>query len=211
MMQRLLYEFMENIPVFENLILSALFGAGIFIVFYVTNRKLTVSNSFAYTLILLPLISCMIALIVSYDFVFIVGMLGALSIIRFRHSMKESKNLVFIFWAVTAGIACGLSFRGRVFLWFIIVAITVLIIHYISKIKRTVTLTVKMKSDTGEVEEVLNELSIPFKVKLKSIDETSVILYELYYKKGMDKSMSKSLCDKIMLSEGVLSARFIEM
>ena len=209
--QTISYIIADNALIIENLLISALCGIGIFFVFYVTYRKVSVSRSFTYTLIMLPPISCMIAIGISNDLVLAAGMLGALSIIRFRHSVKETKNLVFVFWAVTAGITCGLSIRRIVLIWCFIVALLALAIHFLFERRRFGTVAVRTSGGTEEIESIFDEFSIAYDVKHKSMNETSDILYECKYKKGNDKIIVKNVCERIMRLEGVYSVRFIEM
>ena len=209
------YDFFGNywaeFTVVINLALATLCGIGIFGVFYLTNKKLSVNRSFSYALILLPPISAMVAVIVSRNIVLAAGMLGALSIIRFRHSTKEAKNLVFIFWSCTAGIASGLSLRMITAIWFIVIAVLTLLIHFFSRRKRYGTISVKTSGSTESIESVFNEHSVIYDLKYKNTNETSDILYELRYKKGIEKIIDATICNKIMQAEGVSSVRFIEM
>jgi hypothetical protein len=202
---------LENPEFIDNVVLSILCGVGIFAVYYVTNKKISVSNSFVYTLILLPPVSSMIATIAVNDLILVAGMLGALSIIRFRHSMKESKNLVFVFWAVTAGIACGLSFRVITALWCIIIATAMLLIHFLYGLKRLASLTIKTNGNIEEIENIIKGLSVSYETKYKNVGETSEILYELKHKVKTGKSFEKNICEKIMSVDGVFSVKFLEM
>ena len=211
MMTGILQTIADYSQTLENVFLSSLCGIGIYLVFYVTYKKVSVSRSFAYTLVLLPHVSCMIAIIVNNDIVLAAGMLGSLSIIRFRHSMKESKNLVFVFWAVTAGIICGLSFRRIALLWCCIMAVLTLAIYFLANQKRFGTLAVRTSSGTEEIEKIFNEFSVAYAIKYKNVDETYDILYEFRHKKSIDNGSIQTICERIMLIEGVSSVRFIEM
>ena len=204
--------FWDEFSVIANLILASMCGLGIFIVFYITHRKISVNRNFVYTLVLLPPVSAMVSIIVSNDIILAAGMLGALSIIRFRHSMKESKNLVFVFWAVTAGISSGLSFRMLTAIWFGLVAFLTLTIHFISVgRKHHGTIAVKINGDTGDIEGVFKEHSVRYDLKYKNINEASDVLYELKYRKKMKKLIDSTICREIMQIDGVTSVRFLEM
>ena len=199
--------FIEQFDVIYNLLFAIMCGVGIFTIFYITHRKISVSRSFAFTLILLPPVAAMVSVIVTNDIVLAVGMLGALSIIRFRHSMKESKNLVFVFWAVTSGIACGLSFRKLTVIWCAMIAVILLAIHFFSGFKRIGTLSVKTSGSAEDIEGVFDELSLKYSLKYRNTNETSDLLYEFRHKKGIEKH----ICGKIIKLEGVSAVRFIEM
>jgi len=216
-----------QIIIFQNLVLALLCGAGILAVFYITYRSVSVSRSFSFTLLILPPVACMVAQVITNDIVLAVGMVGALSIIRFRHSMKEAKNLVFIFWAVTAGIACGLSLRWIVTVSCAIIAVFVLVVHFFTERKSYGTLSVKacgtaaaavgegdargIEKILEEVENIFKDLSLKYEIKYKSINETSDILYELRHKKRIDNVVDEVVCEKIMLVDGVSAVKFIKM
>jgi len=202
--------FGTDLLMLENMLLSCLFGAAIFAVFYVTHRRLSVSKSFAFTLIMLPPISCLVALIIKHDLFLSVGMLGALSIIRYRHSMKESKNLLYVFWAVTMGLACALIQRRIAMVSFIIIMIVALAIHFVVERKNTAMLAVRTSGSAEDVENILRESTIRYEVKHTSLSDVSEILYEIKPGKGKKELFDKRLCEEIMLLKGVSSVKFIK-
>jgi len=194
----------------ENLILAAICGVGIFIVFYFTYGKISVNRSFAFTLLMLPPVACLTAVIISNDIFLAVGMLGALSIIRYRHSMKEAKNLVFIFWAMTAGLAFGLTQRRIAVISSIVIAVLIFTVHIVVTRRRSGMLAVRTSGSTGEIEKILEEFSIAYDIKHKSLNEASDVLYELRHKKGIKAVLDNTVCEQIMLLEGVSSVKYIE-
>ena len=102
--------FLENITavtVLDMVLTIALaFGIGIFI-FYVykkTYQGVMYSSSFGVTLIALTMITSQVILAVTSNVVLSLGMVGALSIVRFRTAIKEPLDIAFLFWAIAAGI-----------------------------------------------------------------------------------------------------------
>lgn len=85
-------------------VLSFLLGLFIYYVYQRTFRGVMLSTSFGLTLIGLCMISSMLILAVSSNIVLSLGMVGALSIVRFRTAIKEPLDIVFLFWAISAGI-----------------------------------------------------------------------------------------------------------
>jgi len=206
----MLEQYVPDSLMLENMIVSSLLGVGIFAIFYITYRNVSVSGSFAFTLIMLPPISCLVMLIIKNDLFFSVGMLGALSIIRYRYSMKDAKNLLYVFWAVTMGLACGLLHRRTALVSFIIIAAVALLIHFVFERKNTAMLAVKTSGSAEDVEKILRELAITYDVKHTSLSDVSDILYEIKPGKGKKELFDKSLCEKIILLEGVSSVKFIK-
>ena len=108
--------FLENvnaIPVFDMVLTMVLaFAVGLFIFFVYKKCYAGVmySASFGVTLIGLTMVTALVILAVTSNIVLSLGMVGALSIVRFRTAIKEPSDIVFLFWAIAAGIvlAAGL-------------------------------------------------------------------------------------------------------
>lgn len=102
--------FLENITsvtILDMLIAMALsFGIGIYIfmVYRKTFKGVMYSSGFGVSLIALTMISTFVILAVTSNVVLSLGMVGALSIVRFRTAIKEPLDIVYLFWAIAAGI-----------------------------------------------------------------------------------------------------------
>ena len=79
----------------------------IFLVYRMITRKTFYSKNFNISLAALSLITAIVILTVQSNIVLSLGMVGALSIVRFRTAIKDPMDLVFLFWAISVGIACG--------------------------------------------------------------------------------------------------------
>ena len=86
------------------LVLSFLLGLFIFYVYKKTYAGVMFSSSFGVTLIALTMISTLVILAVTSNVVLSLGMVGALSIVRFRTAIKEPLDIAFLFWSIGAGI-----------------------------------------------------------------------------------------------------------
>ena len=89
--------------------LAAAFFIGLFI-FYVyqkTNSGVLYSRSFNVSLVAILLVTTLVICGVTSNVVLSLGMVGALSIVRFRTAVKDPMDLVFLFWAIAEGILCG--------------------------------------------------------------------------------------------------------
>lgn len=102
--------FLENISAVEplDMILTIVlaFGIGllIFFVYKKTYQGVMYSSSFGVTLIALTMITSLVILAVTSNVVLSLGMVGALSIVRFRTAIKEPLDIAFLFWSIAAGI-----------------------------------------------------------------------------------------------------------
>ena len=94
------------------LALALSFGVGLFIflVYKKTYQGVMYSSSFGVTLIALTMITTLVILAVTSNVVLSLGMVGALSIVRFRTAIKEPLDLAFLFWSIAAGIVLAAGF-----------------------------------------------------------------------------------------------------
>ena len=107
--------------------LAAALALGI-LIFLVYRRFYTgviYSRTFAVTLVGMTVLTCMVTLAISTNVVISLGMVGALSIVRFRTAVKDPMDLLYLFWAITTGITSG---AGRYVLALIAAAIMILMI-----------------------------------------------------------------------------------
>ena len=89
------------------LLLSFAIGLFIFFVYTKTFKGVMYSSSFGISLITMNMITALVILTVSTNLIVSLGMVGALSIVRFRTVVKEPLDLVYLFWSITAGIVVG--------------------------------------------------------------------------------------------------------
>nr|MCR4903643.1 DUF4956 domain-containing protein [Butyrivibrio sp.] len=73
-------------------------------------KKSFYNKSFSLSLLIIALITSAIILTIQSNIVVSLGMVGALSIVRFRTAIKDPMDLAFLFWAISAGIICGAGF-----------------------------------------------------------------------------------------------------
>lgn len=96
------------------MLLSVLFAALLatyeFFIYRGLNRKTFYNRSFNLSLIALAVITAAIILTIQANIVVSLGMVGALSIVRFRTAIKDPMDLVFLFWSIAIGIICGAGF-----------------------------------------------------------------------------------------------------
>ncbi len=124
--------FLENITSFSALdmiiamCLAFVVGLFIFIVYKKTYTGVMYSAGFGVSLLGLTLITTLIILAVTSNIILSLGMVGALSIVRFRTAIKEPLDIVFLFWSIAAGIVLGagllpLAVLGSLFIGVILV------------------------------------------------------------------------------------------
>lgn len=94
------------------LLVSALLGLFIAALYKATYQGVMYTMTYGVALAAVTMISALILCVVTSNVVLTLGMVGALSIIRFRTSIKEPLDIMFMFWAVAAGIATGAGMAG---------------------------------------------------------------------------------------------------
>ena len=90
-----------------GLLTALILGAVIYFVYSKFYVGVIYSRSFAVTLIGMTLLTCMVTLAISTNVVISLGMVGALSIVRFRTAVKDPMDLLYLFWSITTGITAG--------------------------------------------------------------------------------------------------------
>lgn len=89
------------------LAVALVFGLIICLMYNKFYRGVVYNRSFAITLVGMSVMTAMVTLAISTNIVISLGMVGALSIVRYRTAIKEPLDLLYLFWAITTGIACG--------------------------------------------------------------------------------------------------------
>ncbi len=89
------------------LIVSLVMGIAIFATYKRFFSGVIYSRSFAVTLVGMSVLTCMVTLAISTNVVISLGMVGALSIVRYRTAVKDPLDLLYLFWSITTGITSG--------------------------------------------------------------------------------------------------------
>lgn len=92
------------------MVVTTLIAAYIFIVYRLINRQSFYNKNFNSSLPAMAILTAAIILTIQSSVIISLGMVGALSIVRFRTAVKDPMDLVFLFWSISAGIICGAGF-----------------------------------------------------------------------------------------------------
>lgn len=93
--------------IFVALAVSLVMGCIIYQIYKKFYTGVIFSRSFAVTLVGMTVLTCMVTLAISTNIVISLGMVGALSIVRYRTAVKDPMDLLYLFWAITTGITTG--------------------------------------------------------------------------------------------------------
>lgn len=170
-----------------DLILAFCLGVFIFFVYKKTFSGVMYSAGFGTTLIALTMITTLVILAVTSNVVLSLGMVGALSIVRFRTAIKEPLDIAFLFWSIAAGIvlAAGLiplAVFGSIFIGIILL----IFVNKKSTVNPYILVVSCENSDTEKkVMEYLNSNSMKTIVKSKSVQKGNIELnLEIRIKNG---------------------------
>ena len=92
-----------------NFLAAGVLGLLIFIIYRMTHSGPVYSARFNVTLVMLTLITTVIMSVIGNNVALSLGMVGALSIVRFRTAVKDPRDAAYIFWTIAVGICCGVS------------------------------------------------------------------------------------------------------
>lgn len=174
----------------------------ILIVYRQTTKTSFYSVNFAKTLVGVPLITTAIVFAMQVNILVSLGMVGALSIIRFRNAIKDPLDLLFLFWSISVGIVCGTgSFLIAIFLS-IIMTIMLFLIDFVPNKVDSMLLVINANSNVSDDEileivtrntkynkvrtRVLKKESKDFLIEIK-IQNESDLMNQLSEIEGMNK------------------------
>ena len=90
--------------------ITLLVSSFIFYIYKLTYNGVLYTQSFNISLVIVSLVTALVIMTISANFILSLGMVGALSIVRFRTAVKDSMDIVYMFWAIGVGIANGAAF-----------------------------------------------------------------------------------------------------
>ncbi len=185
---------------------AALIGIFIFLVYRLATANSFYSKSFNLSLILMCIITAAIIITIQSSVIVSLGMVGALSIVRFRTAVKEPLDLIFMFWSISVGIICGTGFLGLAVMLSVLVAGILLVFQWVPEQRKSQLLMVSLENN-GQVKGVLEIVSAADKhyhVKSRNITENNVdVLLEICLKD------CEKLLEDLEQAEGVRSISLI--
>ena len=136
-----------TVRIVSSLLFAAAIGLYIFICYRLMTRKSFYSRTFNVTLVGITLVTASIILTIQASIVVSLGMVGALSIVRFRTAVKDPMDLLFLFWAISAGISCGAGIAEVAVIASLILTVVLLILNCTPAREPARILSVMMRAD----------------------------------------------------------------
>lgn len=178
----------------------------IFLAYRVVTRKTFYSKSFNISLAGITVITAALILTMQSSVVLSLGMVGALSIVRFRTAIKDPMDLMFLFWSISVGIICGAGLAQVAVVLSIVITLGILILNWFPVAKAPMILVINANDlDTErDILDTIRKFEKHFTVKSRNMTASSLdLVIELRTGKGGE------LVREIMKLPQVLSASLL--
>lgn len=175
---------------------TVLIATYIYVIYKSIMRKSFYNRNFNLSLITLAVITAAIILTIQSNIVVSLGMVGALSIVRFRTAIKDPMDLIFLFWSISVGIICGAGFAAIAIIASIVVTIVILIFARIPTCDSEKILLVNADDYEAEdkIMEILEEYSKDYQIKSRNLTKDHLDL-AIELKVSDEKEFMKKLMD----------------
>ncbi|MBQ6890960.1 MAG: DUF4956 domain-containing protein [Oscillospiraceae bacterium] len=177
-----------------SLLVSMLAGLFILFIYSRTMRQVTLNRSFCISLLLICSISAMMVLTITSNLALSLGMVGALSIVRFRTAIKDASDTAFLFWAVAVGITSGAGFFLLTLLGCLFVGVVCVVAMLLyDKVDKPYLLVIRSENGEigGKVVEALQKAGLHYRMS-SMVDTGSYteLIYEVGVKGGITSLVS---------------------
>lgn len=165
--------------------LAAIIGIYIFFVYRLSTKSNFYSRSFNKSLAVLPVITTVILLAMSSNIVISLGMVGALSIVRFRNAVKDSMDLTFLFWSISAGIVIGAGLYELAVIASVGISVFIFFLDLIPAFKSPCLLVISASNLSAEEEilVVIKKYASKFSLRSRNITLSGMeLIYEIQVK-----------------------------
>ncbi len=205
--------FLESVTEFSVLdtLLAMLFslfiGLFIFLVYKKTLSGVMYSSGFALTLVGLSLVTTLVIMAVTSNVVLSLGMVGALSIVRFRTAIKEPVEIVFLFWAIAAGIVVGAGMIPLAVIGSAVIGVILILFANRKQRENPYILVLSCENEAAEItaHKVLIANSVSYLVKSKTVNQSGIELTaEIRIKEG-----PAQITNIVAAVEGVTNATLV--
>lgn len=187
--------------------IAFLLAVYLFIVYRLITKNAFYSKNFNISMAAIALVTCGIIIAMQSSLVISLGMVGALSIVRFRTAIKEPMDLLFLFWSIGTGIICGTGLYKIAIIVAICVTVAILLLKLIPEMKETNILFVSSsdKQIESKLSEIIGKDTISNRVKSRNVTGRGIdFVYEVRV------SNPETLINDIDALEGINSVSLIE-
>ena len=167
--------------IFLNIFTAMLIGFFIFISYAISHRGTIYSKKFNASLVILTVLTATVMTVIGNNIALSLGMVGALSIVRFRTAIKDSRDTVYIFWTIIVGLCCGV---GDYTVAGIGSAVTFFVILILGCIKNDNRMLIIIRASRSKQSAIKAQIYKIFKTKAvmrveNTTEETVELIYEI--------------------------------
>ena len=156
---------------------TALIAVYICVIYKITNKNSFFDRSFHLSLFGLSVITAMVILTIQSNIVVSLGMVGALSIVRFRTAIKNPMDLVFLFWGISVGIICGAGFAMIAVIGSIVLTIGIVLFSILPGERESLILVVNSSENNEEqIINIVDRYCKSWRVRARNIGQDNVNL-----------------------------------
>lgn len=187
-----------------NFLAAIIAGAIIFLSYRFSHSGAVYSGRFNVSLWMLTLVTTMVMCVIGNNIALSLGMVGALSIVRFRTAIKDARDTAYIFWAIAVGICCGISDFVTALIGSVIIFLLMLAIGGVKSNTRYLLIIRGGKDLSEEIPAIIQD-AFQNKVRLcvKNMGRNSVeYIYELS-EKQVGKYKKAQISEKLFAVEAV--------
>lgn len=188
-----------------TLLTATLCGIIIYLIYRFFYRGVVYSDNFNILLLLTTVVTAFIIMTISANVVLSLGMVGALSIVRFRAAVKDPLDIGFLFWGIAAGITAGAQLYMVAIIGTVIIGVIYILLTIFKKERKSYLLIVRY---TAETEVNVNGILGAIKYKLKNKTQTGSSI-ELTIEVKIKKN-DTSYISRFNAIEGVESVTLLE-
>lgn len=171
---------LENLSVPHILLAMAtatVCGVIIYLIYRFFYRGIVYSDNFNILLVLITVITSFIIMTISANLVLSLGMVGALSIVRFRSAIKDPLDIGFLFWGIAAGITAGAGLYFVALMGTAIIAVIYIVLTLTKKQKKNYLLIVRYgESSESNIDALLGGMKYKLKNKTQTADEIELTI-----------------------------------
>lgn len=171
--------------VIVNVVVAVICGLIIYYVYRKTYSGVLFSKNVGTTMVIVTVITSLMVMAIHGNLALSLGMIGALSIVRFRTPVKDPKDLAFFFWAVATGVTCGISAYKLAFIGAFAVGTCLFVLSKVIRVSQPYLLIVKMEGAVMQnVKSVLKNHCEKFRERSSTSTKDSMeVVFEVVLKK----------------------------
>lgn len=183
-------------------------GAVIFATYKVTYAGVSYNARFNVTNVIILLITTVIMLMISSNIAISIGMVGALSIVRYRTAIKDPHDTVYIFWSIVEGLCVGAQIERLAIISTLFIAAVLIATSFYTRIQKKYLIIIRGNSDL-DIQVVSDKVESLFKKsKIRTVNQSNATV-EMIYEVSLNVEIDLEAVTMLYEVENVVSANWL--